>query len=183
MNCEDGADLGVVEDITVSTQNEISCLMDDEINITDSLLEVIPSISKHPCCDCRKNSTFINSLMERLENLERKFTASNSPSFDETQLLSELRQIKEERDSLLTTIRLLMKDVRSTVVDEKSTESSKAENVNESLKNGGRHEAKAKGSSSANQCEGHRYEKSNNPRKDVADVNAMDSTSNGQRDG
>ena len=78
-----------------------------------SVLDIIEKLQS--CSDCEKNSVYINSLASRLEELEQKF----KPKFEYTGVLTyddlqaKLLTITEERDSLLTTLKLLARESTS----------------------------------------------------------------------
>ena len=73
------------------------------------------------CQGCSKNAATIESLIKRLDDLEQRLSQNSPHVFGYDELLGKYNAVKEERDSLLTALKLLMRDVKS--MSENSTTS------------------------------------------------------------
>ena len=115
----------VVTDVTTTDDQENEVVIDEEETATvqpnsktdmseaESDDEHIQSSSArenvHSCCSCQQNSNIIIDLSKRVTNLESSLLNRSSPSYEE--LLEKVRMLQEERDSLVTAIRILREDI------------------------------------------------------------------------
>ena len=86
-------------------------------------------------CNCDKNTTAIADLIRRFDALEAKLVErDSSPSYDE--LLFKVKTLEEERDSLLTALRLLKEDFNQAQGPQSTPTTHQNVNTNESGVNG-----------------------------------------------
>ena len=82
-------------------------------------------------CNCDKNTTAIADLIRRFNALETKLVErDSSPSYDE--LLVKVKTLEEERDSLLTALRLLKEDFNQAQGPQSTPTTHQNVNTNES---------------------------------------------------
>ena len=109
-NREDGA-----EAVLVSEDRAVDSVEDDSdsiaIQAADSnvLVDVPPNSNKQCCLNCKQNTAAIADLSEEFATLKAKVVDNNmAPSYQD--LLDKVKVLEEERDSLLTALRLLKRD-------------------------------------------------------------------------
>ena len=89
----------------------------------------LPITEMHCCCD--KNGAAIQELTRKFDALEAKMQLSPqlSPSYEE--LLAKVKILEDERDSLLTALRLLTEDFNETVNDHRTNNTQQVDSAME----------------------------------------------------
>ena len=109
-NGEDGAEAVLEsEDRAVDSVEDDSDSIAIQADDSNVLVDVPPNSNKQCCLNCKQNTAAIADLSEEFAILKAKVVDNNmAPSYQD--LLDKVKVLEEERDSLLTALRLLKED-------------------------------------------------------------------------